>query len=188
MLVLGKASVCISVLYGTKKVEFMCVHFVSVQKQGSDTVDVLSQVDNGKEDKMGVGWCCWRGVLWVLRLALGPGSAYGCGQVTFFIGLVGKQGKGILCAKNHDRNFSSVISFWPWLPIFWQEETWAQGTCDLFRVPQQEAICFARTEIVNAWFFVFFPLALLLFPPSVGALSFAWGHLHPGLVTSELKL
>lgn len=41
----------------------MCVHFVSIQKQGSDTVDVLSQVDNGKEDKMDVGWCCWRGVL-----------------------------------------------------------------------------------------------------------------------------
>ena len=43
---LGEISVCITALYGTHKVEFMCVHFVSKPKQRSNKVDVLSQVDN----------------------------------------------------------------------------------------------------------------------------------------------
>lgn len=45
-LVLGKASVCIIALHGTSKDEFMCVLFVSKPKQGTNKVDVLSQIDN----------------------------------------------------------------------------------------------------------------------------------------------
>lgn len=72
---LREASVCVTTLYGTNKVKFICACFVSKPKQGSDKVDVLSEVEKKKECKMGVGWCCLKGVLWVLRLALGPGYA-----------------------------------------------------------------------------------------------------------------
>lgn len=62
-------------------------------KQGSDKVDVLSQVDNRKECKMGVGWCCCKGVLspevgigsWICHVAL---------DKSLFVGLAGSQRKG----------------------------------------------------------------------------------------------
>lgn len=60
---LGVGSACITAFHGTNKAEFMCVYFVSKLKQGWDKIDVLSQVDNRKENTMVLGWCCWEGVL-----------------------------------------------------------------------------------------------------------------------------
>lgn len=79
-------------------------------KQGSDKVDVLSQVDNRKECKMGVGWCCCKGVLspeagigsWICHVAL---------DMSLFCGIGWESEKGVPHAKNHARNFTCIISF-----------------------------------------------------------------------------
>ena len=94
-------------------------------------------------------------------------------------GLDVKQRKGILCARKCVRNFSCVISFWSWLSIFWEEETQAQDTSALFWVPQQKAFCLARTEIVNAWFFVLFHFALLSLSCSFSLLQFRRHRFDP---------
>lgn len=51
----GAGSVCITAFRGTNKVEFMCVHFASKLKHGSEKIDVLNQVDDREEYTMDIG-------------------------------------------------------------------------------------------------------------------------------------
>lgn len=60
---LEETSICIPALYGTHRVKFMYVRFVSKPKEGSDKGDILSHVDDRVACEMGVDWYCWKGVL-----------------------------------------------------------------------------------------------------------------------------
>lgn len=136
-------SVCITALHGTNEVEFMCVHFASKLQHGSEKMDVLSQVDNRKEFTMDIGCCCWK---WILR----PEAGSAC-DLTFVWGWMG--GWERLMPETH-------LCYLLWIFPFFdrKKQAWKMG--ELYRVPWRKAICFGRTEIVNAWLFC---LVLFLF-------------------------
>lgn len=137
----GAGSVCITAFHGTNKVEFMCMHFASKLKRGSEKIDVLSQVDNRKEYTTDIGCCCWK---WILRPEVG--SACGLGQVPFVWGWMGGRERLML-----EPPLCYLLLIFP----FFDRKKHAQRMGELLRVPWQKPICFGRTEIISARLFLF---------------------------------